>query len=162
MASGVICTIKLDKFYQAFLRNYYECNDIVFHFPREDSDKLGIARMFRTLLITPPLDYKPVEYGDNKFLIEVPEQHDRSSFYYNYLSQRRIVIFVKYIESSFKFFFHLKMMEYMNEGHSIKNSIILFMDEHQLDSIYTDRLTKDFQRWRNCLRVKKHLNNNND
>ncbi|MFC2118070.1 hypothetical protein ACFLTI_06015 [Bacteroidota bacterium] len=36
MASPILITLKLDSFYQRFLRSYYSCEEPVMEFPRKD------------------------------------------------------------------------------------------------------------------------------
>jgi hypothetical protein len=156
MSSGIISKIRLEPFYQQFLRGFYKNNDTVFKFPREDADELALARKFNQLLMPPPNGYKIHNDDEYTFLIEVPYQAEKSAFYFNYISLRRNTIFVEAIEKAYRFHFHEKMMEYRNQGYSYKQCAELFIDEYNINCLYIDRAIKDFQRWKIAISVKKY------
>jgi hypothetical protein len=156
MGSGIITKIRLEPFYQQFLRGYYHEVEVPFKFPREDADELHLAVKFNNLLIPPPSGYKIQNFGVFEFVIEVPYQREKDPFFYNYISLRRNAIFVNDIETAYKFYFHEEMMRLRNLGYSYKNCVELFMDELHIDGEYEDRCIKDFQRWKTAVSTKKY------
>lgn len=156
MSSGIICKMKLEPFYQQFLRGYYRNVNPVFNFPRADGDELEIAQKLNHLLSPPPIDFKNKEYGENTFLVEVPILRSKDPFYNNYLSEKATEKLTNHIAKSFRFYFHTRMKEYHNLGFGYKESVELFMDENDIDPTYYSRCIKDLQRWRNIVHVKKY------
>lgn len=156
MSSGIICKIRLDPFYQEFLRGYYENYEIVFKFPREDADELEIARKFNRLLMAPPCDYKPIKDDQNTFLVEVPYFKDKDPFWNNYISTIRNESLANAIHRAWRAQFHEKMDEFRNLGFEFKDCIYLYMDEFRISACFYDRLIKDLQRWRSIKRNKKY------
>jgi hypothetical protein len=156
MGSGIITKIRLEPFYQQFLKGYYHEFDIPFKFPREDADELHLAVKFNNMLMPSPPGYKNQNFGIYEFLIEVPYQKEKDPFFYNYISLRRNTIFAERIEMAYKYHFHEEMMKLRNLGYTYKNCVELFMDELHIDAEYYDRCIKDFQRWKNAVSVKKY------
>lgn len=157
MSTGIICKIKLDPYFQQFLRGYYRIESLIFKFPREDYDELHIARIFNDLLDSPPKDFKPESFGKNEFLIEVPFQDHKDPFYCNYLSQTANEKFAKKVFEAFRDDFY----DFIKEKRAIgwkeyKDIIELYMDNRQIDTKYFDRLTKDYQRWRIIKNKRKY------
>lgn len=157
MSSGIFIKIRLDEYYQMFLRGYYKENDRIFKFPREDSDILGLAFKFNNLLMLAPSNSKPVDYGCENFFIEVPYQQNKDPFYYNFLSQKRNEIFFKDIRRAYKFHFEEKMMDYRDAGYDYKSCVELFQDEYNIDPKYFARGIKHYDRWKIKVAVQKHL-----
>lgn len=162
MSTGIICKIKLDPFLQEFLRGYYQCNNTVFKFPREDGaklyvDELGVASYFKYLLKPAPADFKPIDYGNYTFMIEVPKMDMKDPFYCNYISEKGQRLFEAKIHRAYRFQFHDEMEKHRSAGWDYKDCIELFMDDFNIMDKHTDRLTKDFQRWRNLRRRRKFL-----
>jgi len=155
MSSGIITKIKLESFYQQFLRGYYRNTDLVFKFPRYDCDELGLALKFINLLIPAPDNFKPASFGKDEFLIEVPEFHDRDTFYCNYISPVRNEKFVKKIDEQQRNHFHERLAQLRNDGYEYQDCIEIYMDEFGIDQQYFDRLVKDYCRWRDRLRLQK-------
>lgn len=161
MSSGIITKIKLEPFLQEFLRGYYRCEEPIFKFPRYDNDDLGLALKFINLLTPSPRDFKPINYYLDEFLIEVPEMHDRDPFYCNYISVIRNEKFVKKILEQQKNHFHERLSILRNDGYEYDDCVEIYMDEFKISTCFTDRLTKDYQRWRNRLRLQKFRKKSN-
>ena len=155
MSSGIITKIKLEPFYQEFLRGYYRNCEPVFKFPRHDCDELGLALKFINLLTPAPDDFKPENFGKDEFLIEVPDFHDRDPFYCNYISPCRNEKFIKKVDEQQKNHFHERLAQLRNTGFEYQDCIDIYMDELQINQQYFDRLLKDYSRWRTRLRVQK-------
>lgn len=153
--------MKLEPFYQQFLRGFYRNNNPVFEFPREDGDELEIARKFNYLLMPPPCDYKNKDFGESSFLLEVPFQKGKDPFYYNYLSEKATERLIIHIDKSYRWYFHTRMKEYHCTGFGYKESVELFLDENNINPVFYDRCIKDLQRWRILVRVKKFQQKSN-
>ena len=155
MSSGIICKLKIEPFFQEFLRGYYRCNSPVFKFPRYDYDELGLALKFNNLLSPAPDNFKPVSFGEDEFLIEVPDFHDRDPFYCNYISPLRNDKFVKKLDIQQKNHFHERMAQLRIEGYEYQDCVEIYMDDFGINQKFADRLLKDYSRWRTKLRVQK-------
>jgi hypothetical protein len=149
MSSGIFCTIKLDPFLQEFLRGYYNCNSIVFKFPREDADELHLAKKFNDLFDNPPRDFKPFIFGNWEFRIEIPYQVHKDPFYFNYLSIRTMQILSKKVFDAWRDDYYDFIREKRSKGwHNYKDIVELYMEARRISPEYYDRLIKDYQRWR--------------
>lgn len=153
MASGVLTSFKLDPFFQQFLRAYFNQDaDAVFSFPKGHD----LLRRLEVLLRPVPDDYKPRRQSYQLFHIELPYMRYKNPRTHNYLSETNSKIFARNIRDFFKTVFHEKMQEYRNAGFDYKDCVFIFMDEYDLPVDATDRLIKDFQRYRNRIRQKEY------
>lgn len=157
MSSGIFCTIKLDPFLQEFLRGYYNCANLVFKFPREDADELHLAKKFNDLYDIPPVNYKPFNFGEWEFRIEVPYQDNKDPFYCNYLSKNTMEILANKVFKAFRDDFYDFIMDKRAKGwEEYKDIVLLYMECRRISPQYFDRLIKDYQRWRNIKKNKKY------
>jgi len=156
MSSGILTRIRLEPFYQQFLRGYYQISEPVFKFPRADADELCLAYKFNNLLMPSPPNYKTPDFGEEMFIIETPFQPDKDPFYYNYISTTRNEVLARAIEKAYRFYFHERMKDFRNGGFSYKECVNLFLDECNIDSKYSDRAIKDYQRWKILVSVRKN------
>jgi len=157
MSTGICCKIKLDPFLQEFLRGFYSCSSIVFKFPKENQDELHLAKKFNDLLDSPPADFKPDDFGDKTFMIEVPYIENRDPFYWNYLSKTSNEKLSKKIFEAYRDYYYDFIREKRSKGWcEYKDIVDLFIDKMRLNQKYYDRLTKDYQRWRIIKNNKKY------
>lgn len=151
--TGIYVTIRLDPFLQQFLRGYFECDEVVFSFPRQ-SGKCWLPLAFKTALWYAPRDFRPKTYGDETFRIEIPEMKDKDPEYHNYISDRANSEFGKAIRSfyssvAYSFFDEAKYARY-----GPKSIISMFIDRYSIDPVFEDRVARDYSRYNLNLRLK--------
>jgi len=157
MSSGIFCKLKLDPFLQEFLRGYYNSNGLVFKFPREDCDELRLAKKFNDLLTSPPDNFKPQNFGEKEFLIEVPFQENKDPFYFNYITEVGNEKIAKKIFEAYRDYYYDQIREMRSKGWTeYKDIVEIFMDKLNISRKYFDRLLKDYQRWRIIKNNKKY------
>jgi hypothetical protein len=153
MSSGVTVTISLDPFLQHFLRGYFECDSLVFVFPRI-SRKNYLPISLKETLWYPPKDFRPGEPLENAFEIELPTMDDKDPFSMNYISPTANAEFEKQVTK----FYYSRFYEFCDDkraahfkGPSIVN---LFMDRYRLPADYSDRLKRDYSRYQQFMNNK--------
>ena len=152
--TGIYATIKLDPFLQQFLRGYFECDEIVFSFPRQ-SGKCWLPLAFKAALWYPPFHYKPQSFGDWTFKIEIPEMKDKDPMSHNYISERANDEFCQsvklfYNSVAYAFFAEARIARY-----GAKSIISMFIDRYSIDPAYEDRVARSYSRYNLNTRVKK-------
>lgn len=168
MASPILVTLRIDPFYQRFLRAYFNCIGPVMEFPPKSDFNLLL-----TFLANKPTskqiknNLKPRDFGEYSFKVALPYIKHKDVFYYNYFSERSMQIFQRRIYLFFQLIFHCEMDEGIhNLGLSKKNAIQQFIERYDLlvddeDRIvkayfrYEERLRKGYYRWNS----KKQLKN---
>jgi hypothetical protein len=143
MYSGVYVTIRLDKFYQDFLRSYFSCNDLIFSFPRGEELSFRLVRLMKK----PPEGYIPGKNMSNGFHVSIPKDDDKDPYSFNYLSERGQIIFIEHVRKLYEMVFHESMNKYLHEGFEKKECLEIFIDQYDLSCNYIDRITKDYQRY---------------
>ena len=155
MSSGISINIKLDRFYQQFLRGYYNCSEPVFMFPRASKkDYLPFALI--PLLWYPPEHYKLEDFGDDNFRIFIPEMHDKNVYSMNYISENSLRIFSEVVE---KFYFARLYQEFDElyiGGLGPHQTVDVFMEKYKISEDYRDRLLKNYTRFYNWHHQKKY------
>jgi len=152
MSSGILTHIRLEPFFQTFLRKYFDNEDpTVFSFPNDHD----LLRRIEVLLRSSPPSYRAPKETDLLFRIELPSMRHKNPLYHNYISEAAEKVFVREIRSFFNMVFHEKMALYRNAGFEYKDCITIFQDEYDLPAESSDRLIKEFQRWRNKIRKQK-------
>jgi hypothetical protein len=152
--TGIYVTIRLDPFLQQFLRGYYECNEVVFSFPRQSS-KCWLPLALKTALWFPPLNFKPQTYGEETFRIEIPEMKDKDPDYHNHISDRANMEFCRSVRSFYNSVVYSFFDEAKHAKYGAKSIVSMFIDRYQIDAIYEDRVARDYSRYNLNLRVKK-------
>lgn len=151
--TGIYATIKLDPFLQQFLRGYFECDEIVFSFPR-CSRKFWLPIAFKAALWYPPENYKPQSFGEETFKIEIPEMKDKDPSSHNHISARANQEFV----SAVKFFYDSVAYSFFDEmkyaRFGAKSIITLFIDRYSIDPAFEDRIARDYSRYNNTIKCK--------
>jgi hypothetical protein len=155
MSTGIICKIKLDPFYQEFLKGYFDNYEIVFSFPREEIEDLKLVSKFKKLLMNPPNAYKPFPDDERTFLIEVPEMKDKDPLFNNYISECRNEVFTHSIHNAWRNHYHRVICTYRNQDFDYQDCIKTYMDEFKISDQYFDRLVKEYKKWRNLIKVRK-------
>lgn len=177
MSSGIICKIKLELFYQEFLRGMYVCYDPIFSFPEFNSRDLIMYQFYRQLR-PKPVKQRTFPNSEEVFMIEVPRVDitdtsvpQKHPEYYNYIPEIGEELVFKTIETHFRFVFTEHVESYMTEiknrlpeGKILSNKLKKrqyddavkdFMSKYNISEQYFDRLIKDFSRLRVCLRRQK-------
>jgi len=152
--TGITVTIRLDPFLQQFLRGYFECNAIVFSFPRQ-SRKQWLTIALKAALWYPPENYKPQTWGEETFIIEIPEMNEKDPLSQNYISERANAEFTRAIKTFYEgvvyqFFDEMKVARY-----GAKSIVALFVDRYGINDKFEDRIARDFSRYNNTIRNKK-------
>lgn len=169
MASPILVTLKLDPFYQRFLRSYYNCEEPVMEFPcREDFNILLAHLVGKTPKIKSGEKLEKKDFGEYTFIVALPYIEHKDVFYYNHFSERSLQIFQTKVYDFFKMIFHGDLNHSVhNLGIPKNDAIRLFMEKYNLlvddeDRIkkgyyrYEKRLLTEFYRWNQKKRVQKH------
>lgn len=148
MASGIFVNVRMDPFYQSFLRGFFgRGNDIIFSFPRRSRYKFN--ELLHWLVDYPPLDFKPKDYGDHNFRVELPRSEHFSIECRNYLSERSEDIFRRQVR---KFYLNIlySFVDEMVLKHKMTKSdaIDRFMQAYGLIDFDDERIKKTIQRYR--------------
>jgi hypothetical protein len=148
MASGIYVTIKLDSFYQKFLRGYFgQQDEVVFAFPKRSRYKFN--ELLHWLVDYPPLTYKPRDYGKDNFRVELPRAQHFSIECRNYLSERSEEMFRRQVRN-----FYLNILYSCIDESVLKfnmsrtDAIDRFMQMYNLVCFDDERIKKTIQRYR--------------
>lgn len=154
MSTGVICTMKLDPFYQAFLRARFEqIGDGVFSFPKGHD----LSLMLQFLLKPKPRDFDCSEWGEWAFRIEVPFMEHKNPQTYNYLSEARTIVLTSRIMRYWKFLAHDIITEARRRGMQKKEIIYFLLEEMDIPVFYSDRIEREYSRYLIEERQRKFL-----
>lgn len=145
MTSGIYTTVRLDPFYQEFLRAQFNQWDPVFTFPRGHDLVIRLERY----LTQPPNDFKVKQnpFGDETFRIEIPFMELKNPAYYFYLSDRKMKLFQQRVRDFFREIFHEEIRKYRSKNFNKNEAIICFMEDFQISERYEDRLIKAYNRY---------------
>jgi hypothetical protein len=153
-----VCVIKLDPFYQAFLRA---------RFDQDGSNNNGVfvlgkghdlSLLLQFLLKPSPPGKKALYYGADTFKIKVPGMEHKNPFTYNYLSEERQRIFTKRIIQYWKLISHEIIAEGRRRGMNKKDIIYMMLDEMDLPEYYADRIEREYSRYLHDERMRRYLN----
>jgi hypothetical protein len=154
MPTGVVCRIKLDPFYQAFLRSRFEQKDIdVFSFPKGHD----LSLLFQFLLKPKPSDPELIEPAEWVFGIDVPYMEHKNPFTYNYISKTRTIILASRIMRYWKMVSHDIISESRRKGMEKKEVIYFLLEELELSDDYMDRIEREYSRYLLEERQRKFL-----
>jgi hypothetical protein len=151
MPSGVYTTIALDPFLQEFLRAQFNQYDPVFTFSKGHDLLLRLERY----LTIPPRDFKPVEYGQETFRIEIPYMELKNPSVHFFISDRKQKIFSSRVRDYFREIFHDEMRKSRSRNESKKEAIICFMEDYRISDEYEDRLVKAYNRYMEIERQRR-------
>lgn len=143
MASGYFVTIKLEPFYQQFLRQQFSQHDIVFTFPA----KHDLVKRLEAFLTKAPDNYKPAPRTEATFMISLPYMEHKSVAVYNYISAEKNRLFNSRVREYFHLVFHDHIIRYRKEGFYRKEIISIFLDDFKIEPKYSDRIEKEFNRY---------------
>lgn len=145
MPSGIYTTIRLDPFYQEFLRAQFNQFDPVFTFPKGHDLLLRLERF----LAKPPADFKPhlIDFKEETFRIEIPFMEIKDPVYYFHMSDRKMKLFSQRIRDYFREIFHEEIRKYRSKNFNKNEAIICFMEDFHISEKYEDRLIKAYNRY---------------
>jgi len=153
MPSGVYTTIRLDPFYQEFLRGHFKQRDPVFIFPKGHDLLIRLERY----LTRPPEGFVPRDFGDHTFRIEIPFMDHKNANYYFFMSEAKNKLYGTRIREYFKDIFHEEAGRSRRKFRLTKQeAIVCFMEDKEISPRYEDRLIKEYQRYLISERVSKH------
>jgi len=158
MPSGIITTMKLDPFYQQFLRAQFHNADIVFRFPpRHD-----LLMRLECFLTKTPLNYKRQDYGENTFRIELPYMEHKDVMYYNYLSENSQALFAQRVKDFYRMIVHELFADYRRKGFFKTEIVYLIIEDFSFTTSDYDRILKDFNRFVACEKSRRFTQRQKD
>ncbi|HET6558081.1 MAG TPA: hypothetical protein VFG54_12250 [Prolixibacteraceae bacterium] len=155
MSSGIICTIKLDPFYQQFLRCQFQEFDPVFRFPKSHD----LSLRFQFYLSRCP-DGKQEKYGASEFKIEVPYMEHKSPLYYNFMSHNFQQKFQTRIREFWRDISHELMGIWSREGFSKEDIIQKVIEDFGFGPDDEERIRREYKRYRECERQRRYKRRN--
>lgn len=152
--SGIICTVKLDPFYQAFLfRQFgYAEESPVFAFPKGHDLSLN----FQFFLSMPPRHYIPEDYGKWTFKIEIPYMEHKNPKSYRYISPKQQSSLQKRIRDYWQDISHHIIGRAKREGYQKEEIIQYLIDEFKFAEEHRDRIRRDYSRYLQTERNRRH------
>lgn len=155
MSSGIICTIKLDSFYQRFLRSQFDDFNPVFNFPKGHD----LAFRFQFYLSTKSA-LKPERYGEDEFRIEVPYMEHKSPLYYNCMSPNFQQKFQSRIREFWRDVSHELLGKWNRAGFNREECIQKLMEEFGFTPDDEERVRREWKRYREAERLRRFRNKN--
>jgi len=152
MSSGIICTIKLDPFYQQFLREQFQEYDPVFRFPKAHD----LSLRFQFYLSLTPTD-EAEKYGAAEFKIEVPYMEHKSPFYYNHMSTSFQQKFQTRIREFWRDVSHEIMGKWIREGYSKEEVVQKIIEEYGFSEDDEERVRREYKRYRETERYRRFV-----
>lgn len=155
-----VCVIRLDPFYQAFLRARFDQtgSNTAFEFNKGHD----LSLLFQFLLKPKPAGCKLPIYGPETFKIAIPAMEHKNPATYNYLSEERQQVLVKRIMGYWKLVSHDVIAEGRRRGVPKKDMVYLLLDEMDLPEYYADRIEREYSRYLHEERNRKYLKHKKD
>lgn len=157
MGRDSYCLIKLDPFYQAFLRaRFNSCglnSNGIFYFDKGHD----LSLLLQFLLKPKPVEHKVQNYGASTFKLGIPFMEHKNSKTYCYLSEDRQMILVKRIMRYWKLVSHDCITEARRRGINKKDIIYMLLDEMDLPEFYSDRIEREYSRFLHEERNRKYF-----
>ena len=144
MSSGIHVTLKLDPFYQAFLRARFQIPEgEPFRFSKGHDLSLFFQAMLRPL----PADFRETDYGQWAFRIEIPYMEHKNPLTYRYISPERMVMFSSRVMRYWKMIAHDIITQARKMGMEKKEIIFFLLEELDIPLQYSDRVERDYSRY---------------
>lgn len=150
MSSGIICTVKLDPFYQQFLREQFQEYETVFRFPKGHD----LSLRFQFYLSLAP-NNQPEKYGESEFKIEIPYMEHKSPFYYNYMSPNFQQKFQTRIREFWRDVSHEIMGRWIREGYTKEEVVQKIVEEYGFTEDDEERVRREYKRYRETERYRR-------
>lgn len=143
MASGIITNIKLDPFYQKFLKQHFECDELVFTFPKGHE----LQKRLNSILTKNPHPKTHPDYGKNNFRIELFYSSFKDIRQQNFISPLGCSIFAAKVKDFYNMIFHEFISErYRHFNH--KEIVYLWIEKYNFGEEAYDRIERDSRRYR--------------
>lgn len=155
MSSGIICTIKLDPFYQQFLRVQFQEFEPIFRFPKSHD----LSLLFQFYMSKNP-GAKPERFGVSEFKIEVPYMEHKSPLYYNYMSPNFQQRFQTRIREFWRDVSHEIMGKWSRAGFNKEDIIQKLIEEFEFTADDEERVRREWKRYRESERQRRFRNKN--
>lgn len=158
MSSGRYVTIKLDPYYQVFLRAHFNQYEQVFSFPKSHDLLIRLEYYLSPV----PKDFIPQpDTNAENFRIAIPYMEHKNPDYYNYLSEKAQSLFVSRIRKYYNIIIHEEISEARRKGFR-KNEIVLkIMEDFTLTNFSEDRMKRDYTRYLTAERFRRFANKSN-
>jgi hypothetical protein len=144
MSSGIYCTLKLDPFYQAFLRSRFQVpDDQVFRFSKGHD----LSLFFQAMLRPAPPHFEDPDFGEDTFIVEIPFMEHKNPATYRYVSPERMVMFSSRVMRYWKMIAHDIISQARKMGMEKKEIIFYLLEELEIPLQYSDRVERDYSRY---------------
>jgi hypothetical protein len=143
MASGIITTVKLEPFYQQFLKSHFECNELVFSFPKEHD----LQSALNLLLTKNPQKNTYLDYGSFTFRIELVYLKTKNIRYNNFISERASSLFASKVRNFYGMIFH-EFYSSLYRSFKHKDIVYLWIEKHGFSESSYDRIEREARRYR--------------
>lgn len=157
MAKDNFCVIKLDPFYQAFLRARFNDKGVnangIFFFDKGHD----LSLLLQFLLKPKPIAHKVQNYGSSTFKLGIPAMEHKNPKTYCYLSEDRQMVLTKRIMRYWKLVSHDCIAEARRRGLNKKDIIYMLLDDLDLPDYYSDRVEREYSRFLRDERNRKYL-----
>lgn len=153
MSSGIICTIKLDPFYQQFLRYQFQEYEPIFRFPKSHD----LSLRFQFYLSRNPVG-RADKYGSSEFKIEVPYMEHKSPLYYNYMSPIFQQKFQTRIREFWRDVSHELMGRWCRDGFSKEDVVQKIIEDFGFTPDDEERVRREYKRYRETERQRRFKN----
>ncbi|WP_289054190.1 hypothetical protein [Carboxylicivirga marina] len=144
MASGIFTTVKLEPFFQQFLRVQFEQADgEVFKFPKGHN----LNSRLNLVLTREPFNFNGHHYGEYEFKVGLYYASDFDIRQKNYVSPRQARSFAGYVRDFHNMLFHeFYARRFKLLGH--KETVYLWMETYDFDESSYERLEREARRYR--------------
>ncbi len=156
-----IVTVRLDPFYQNFLRSFYHCNKPFMEFPDGDDLEYCISSLIKEVPKETLGVIEESEPDESDFKIEIKLRSWQLNADDWYLNREGLKFFASRVSEMFQFEFHEEVKKKVNSKKIRwlqKDAIEHFMIMYNIPISTTnyERLAKEFQRWKNRGYAKKY------
>lgn len=151
MKDCVITTVKLDPFLQQFLRGHFKCQEPIFIFPKGEDLLLRLEYF----LSIPPRDFRPSNFGEWTFRIQVPAMEHKNPLSYFYLSEKKMILFSTRIRNFQRDVFHELIGVGIRRGMYKSEIIQSLMEDYNIDPKFEDRIQREWSRYKESIRLRE-------
>lgn len=151
--SGIICTIKLDPFYQSFLLHQFGYSEFVpvFSFPKGHD----LSTRFQFYLSKPPSGYKGEDHGKWSFKIEIPYMEHKNPKVYRYMSPKQQSAFQVRVRRFWQDVSHEIIGKEKRRGFLKEEIIQKLMEDFGFEEEHRDRIKREYSRYLQSERLRR-------
>lgn len=153
MASPVTTIIRIDPFYQRFLRVQLNQHEKVFEFPKGHD----LSIVFQFFVSKAPDDFQPPKPSDELLEVAIPYMEHKNPLVYNFISERSNTFLVTRIREYQRSVFHEEIGKRKQKGLHKDEIIWQLIDEYSLSESDYDRVSRAYSRYLNAERQRKYL-----